>query len=328
MEDSKRNTEDFKTLQDSKYSISKYIEFIGWGFGFLTFVMLLGERFNLIMLGFFIISYVSVFLLSPVVAIFEKSNGEYIDFFDSFLIGIRGLLTILGIAAFYRIFISLDYDIYFSYWIFPLSFLFLISMETVETLLRKILNIEDKSDNLKHEDEFENEEKSLWQRTKNLLYIVVTAGLLYQQYYEPVLILNEGDIVAPTSIYVSLIKKDEISRGSIWNYKDSQSLIESDDSYLIENLWSDVTESGIKKLRYGELINYQKMQRTYDSYYSILLLYDENIRTNTGRENRAEYIDIYPNGNVYLLKYNSKNFKTEIFPTSLSEDTLKSLGIN
>ncbi|MCC5911769.1 MAG: hypothetical protein JJT76_15210 [Clostridiaceae bacterium] len=319
---------------EEKTSISTIILIIAVFFGVLTLFMLAGEHFNSGMLVFFYIACGLGFIIKPSVDMWENSKKRHITLQEKVLLGVRILLVAVAIQAFYIIFISLIYELYWSYWVLLLSFVLLAVVEKIQQSTNQDEYNEEAieaEEEQQEEQEQEQEETKgkLWKKVKRLVYILISASLLYYQHYTPPYTLETESLILPKSVTVSLVEeRQEPEPTGMFPHKRTEIMEENTDEALITPLWQELQQGNIDNLRYINSLNYSKMKRVYGQYYSIYVAYEGTKRDLEAQGELIDFIYVYPNGKAYLSRYNFNRRRVEIFPVNIPMETIENFNIS
>jgi len=276
-----------------------------------TFLVIIAGTTDLnISYNFYSISIIIFILLSLFVIplrLCMVNNEDGIFGFEELIIFIlHGISTIVFSSTFYLIFLSDNYQLNLSYWVFIISILFLIVF---------LVLIKSRSKGTTEEDSGESRVVKIL----NWVFTAISILLLLRNAVIPIVYTITSEdylmkIEKPLEISVELDDK--------MNNRKSNIEVDIRDSKLIDEIVNQINEKEVKSLKGIDALNYMKRDVKLTHYEASY--FQEN------KFNGYLYLKIYPDNNAsiqklwfgsFWIKYYTKHYKVELLPETVEKIT-------
>ncbi|WMM23308.1 hypothetical protein RBU61_10105 [Tissierella sp. MB52-C2] len=293
---------------------------LGLIIGLNIIVFLIFIFFYIPMVVYFI--NICVFLLVQFVAI---PINEYVkkDVLKNNLIIFKiiiriGLILIL-IISLYKIILSRNYNLKYTYWICLIAFGLILFTRFIERLVKDYK--ERKLNEKKH--------NKLYIATNILIatFIIGVVGYnIGQSYIHPKRDIYLNNIKVPECIVIYKHDANE-SRKTSLNLNTNIKIESLED---LEKITMELNSKVIKSITTTDLFNYERMRSDNSPYYLMSFHYEDSINTENRLENGyISFIIMTSNGNTAIGEINRREdfifgnkYYNEIFPISFSEETV------
>lgn len=326
MKDIKEEQEESKITEKPEDKLLSIITGITWVAGIAAFGALFTNNIGMAFFVSLIIAFIAGFLVRSLIILMRESKERLISFKEKIILAIKFFMIFISILCAYIIFVSPYYDLYWSYWGFMVSILFLVLMERIE-----------KKNNQEGVKEQEEKRKKLLQKMKQIGYLMFSILLAvpnFYQLYTPKLTISLKDLAMPSYINLREIDELETIHGRGVRLYQTYESINIREEEKIQSLIEELEGVTVKNIRLIEEFNYLKMKRIEAPYYNLSVHYEgasvlqEAFNEEKGTENNRRYIyavEVYPNGRTYLEIATGGRRMFQIFPVKISNEIIQEL---
>lgn len=256
------------------------------------------------------------FAYKPLRSLLNKDKTP--NFLTNLINAIRIILSVAIIISFYRILLTKNYSLKYSYFVIGISFITNLIMSFIEDIIKRYKSR--KSEGKKIDETFIFGYLILGMIVFTILYYSITGILNFEQ---KEIILDDLKIPDYIDIYEYNKDIDEM-------YSDK---IEVNNTILIKEIFDQLNNEEINSLRLTDYYNYKRMVNDNKPYYMLYCRYDD--KTNNKDkilENGYIYrFELTSKGYLVIREFNSESNKIffipdyDVYRVKLSQETINKI---
>lgn len=284
------------------------------------------------------IAYMVSFVLHPVDKYFNERKYRPISKIEIILIAAVCTLSIAMITSLYLIFMTKNYDLYYSYWIAGIGLLGTPILNDIMGYKYKRFRSSYKEQNPHREDmstacdkTFQSQGVSGTQFTKGLSYLlmVIVYAIIFYSSYVPSRTITINVPKRPEKILLTLHTRNDSGRFDI-NSALNKPEVKIEDPWIIDALFGQIENIPLTNIRYIKEFNHMRFRSDQEKYYSIMSSGNNEIKVIPSNDNEKSSLffimDLFSDGTLILKEFYDRNFYS--YALKLPEDITKKIMVN